>query len=252
MFQQDLDMEKLRQVTGAVHHTESFGAVDGPGLRFVLFLQGCPLRCLYCHNPDALPFQGGEQWTVGQAVDHILRYKNFIKSGGVTFSGGEPLSQPAFVAAVSQLLHREGIHVAVDTSGCEPLSRARPAIDEADLLLLDIKAEEPALCLRLTGRAPTNAFLTLDYCESTGKPVWIRHVLLQGYTLDQALLESLAARLKPYRCIQRIELLPFHKLGELKWERLGRPYLLQDTPATSRVELEQAKALFTAQGFVVQ
>lgn len=246
------DTASLRQVKGVIHHTESFGAVDGPGLRFVLFLRGCPLRCLYCHNPDALPFSGGTLWTAGEALDHILRYKNFIKNGGVTFSGGEPLAQADFVAALSQLLHGEGIHVAIDTSGCEPLPYARHAIDEADLLLLDIKAADPELCRRLTGMDNANALLTLDYCESTGKPVWVRHVLLRGYTLDPAQWELLAQQLAPYRCIQRLELLPFHKLGEPKWEQVRMSYQLKDTPATTQEELAEAKAFFAARGFNVQ
>ncbi len=247
-----LDTAALRQVTGNIHHTESFGAVDGPGLRFVLFLRGCPLRCLYCHNPDALAFAGGTSWTAGEALDHILRYKSFLKNGGVTFSGGEPLAQPGFVAALSSLLREKGVHVAIDTSGCQPLDSARQAIDQADLLLLDIKAADPELCRRLTGMDNANALRTLDYCESIGKPVWVRHVLLKGYTLERDQWEQLAALLKPYRCIQRLELLPFHKLGEPKWEQARMTYQLKDTPATTREELEEAKAYFVSQGFQVQ
>lgn len=244
----------LSNVKGTVHHTETFGAVDGPGLRFVFFLQGCPLRCLYCHNPDAVPLSGGVEWTAGQAAREVLRYKSFIKSGGVTFSGGEPLLQAEFVRAVSALLHsgEERIHVAVDTAGCQPLAAVREAIDEADLLLLDIKANDADVSLELTGMDNHASFATLDYCEQTGKPVWLRHVLLRGYTLDRVQLEALARRLRPYRCIERIELLPFHKLGEAKWENMGRPYLLGDTPATTRQELEEAKRIFTELGFTVQ
>lgn len=242
------NIEELKNVTGFVHHTESFGAVDGPGIRYVFFLQGCSLRCLYCHNPDAIPPCGGARWTAEQVAREAVRYKNFIRDGGVTFSGGEPLMQPEFVRAATVLLHREGLHVAIDTAGAEPLEKTQGAIDEADLLLLDIKAVDPDICKRLTGRDSTNAFKTLDYCESIGKPVWMRHVLVQGYTLDDAQLKLLAHKLKPYKCIERIELLPFHKLGEPKWENLGRPYMLLDTPATTMAEVEHAKEILRQNG----
>lgn len=239
-------------VTGQVHHIETFGAVDGPGLRCVVFLQGCPLRCLYCHNPDALPRDGGAVWTAEALARELVRYKSFIRDGGVTFSGGEPLLQAEFVRTVSDLLHREGLHIAVDTAGCLPPDSVRGAIDEADLLLLDIKAVDPLVCRELTGMDSRNALLTLDYCERTAKPVWIRHVLLRGYTLDEARLRGLAELLLPYRCIERIELLPFHKLGEPKWETVALRYTLRDTPATTSQELEWAKRIFRDNGFTVQ
>lgn len=248
-----MDNATLQNLTGSVHHIETFGAVDGPGLRCVVFLQGCPLRCLYCHNPDAIPRSGGTVWTAGDLAREILRYKNFIHGGGVTFSGGEPLLQADFVRAVSILVHRQGIHVALDTAGCQPLQEAvRGAIDEADLLLLDIKAADPETCRKLTGLDNRNALLTLDYCEQTGKPVWLRHVLVGGYTLDEGQLVRLAKLLEPYSCIERIELLPFHKLGEPKWETSPLPYTLADTPATTRQELEWAKGIFQERGFTVQ
>ena len=242
----------LKSVQGFIHHTESFGAVDGPGIRFVFFLQGCSLRCLYCHNPDAIPMQGGESWTAERVATEAYRYRNFIKDGGVTFSGGEPLFQAEFVWAATALLHAQGFHVAIDTAGQVSLSKSQKAVDAADLLLLDIKAEDTEVCKRLTGQGNESAFALLDDCEKKQKPVWIRHVLLRGYTLEDSQLEKLAQRLKPYRCIERIELLPFHKLGEPKWENLKIAYQLQDTPATTRKEHEHAKEIFQAYGFAVQ
>lgn len=241
-------IEKLKSTAGFVHHTESFGAVDGPGIRYVFFLQGCSMRCQYCHNPDAIPACGGARWTAGQVAAEAARYRNFIKGGGVTFSGGEPLLQAEFVRAASVLLHREGLHVAIDTAGAEPLEKTKAAIDEADLLLLDIKAIAPAMSKRLTGRDNANTFKTLDHCESIGKPVWIRHVLLHGYTLDDRQLALLAQKLRSYTCIQRVELLPFHKLGEPKWDNLGWAYKLRDTPATTRAEVEHAKEVLQRNG----
>ena len=242
----------LRKVHGNIHHTETFGTVDGPGIRYVFFLQGCPLRCLYCHNPDSLSSHGGTSWTAGQIADEALRYRSFIRSGGVTFSGGEPLIQPEFVTAAIRLLHHEGIASAIDTSGSENPQRAKAALDAADLILLDIKAFSPELCTTITGHGNHNAFATLDYCDSIGKPVWIRHVLLQGYTLDEAELAPLAKYLAAYSCVKRIELLPFHKLGEPKWAAIEKSYLLADTPATTREQVAWAKSFFTANGLKVQ
>lgn len=244
---------RLREIPGRIHRTESFGAVDGPGIRFVFFLQGCPMRCLYCHNPDAVTKNGGEIWTAGRAVDESLRYKNFIKKGGVTLSGGEPLLQPEFVTATARLLREKGLHTALDTSGCMNVAAPKitTAIDSVDMLLLDIKAARQETALELTGHGLDNAFATLEYCEKTQKPVWIRHVLVHGYTLDMAHLAALADRLVPYTCIERIELLPFHKMGEPKWETVDMPYRLADTPATRKEEMEDAKAVFAARNLPV-
>ena len=245
---------ELRKVPGTVHNTESFGAVDGPGIRYIFFLQGCPLRCLYCHNPDAIPGSGGTIWTAEKAAKEVMRYKSFIKSGGVTFSGGEPLLQPEFVYAAAVLLRDEGISTAIDTSGSQnPENPAvRKAIDAADLLLLDIKAWNSEVAVALTGKDTKNALATLEYCESTQKPVWIRHVLLSGYTMDDGQLSAMADCLTTYKCVDRVELLPFHKLGEPKWQEMGKNYLLGDTAATSKAQAERAKAVMSARGLRVQ
>ena len=245
---------ELRQVTGRIYHTESFGAVDGPGIRFVIFLQGCPLRCLYCHNPDAIPASGGICRTAGQMVDEAMRYIGFIKKGGITFSGGEPLMQPDFVRASALLFKDEGLNTAIDTSGCmaPTVPAIRAAIDSADMLLLDVKAADNETAVKLTGRDLVNTFATLDYCESTGKTVWVRHVLVAGYTLAPEHTEQLARRLEHYRCIERVELLPFHKLGEPKWDKVDMDYQLTDTPPTNERQIENARQLLTAYGLRVQ
>jgi len=246
--------EQLKSVSGAVHKTESFGAVDGPGIRFVFFLQGCRLRCLYCHNPDAIPAAGGTVWTAERVVKEVMRYKAFIKSGGVTFSGGDPLLQPQFVRAAGLLLKEQGISTAIDISGSQSPeeSAVRQAIDASDLILLDIKAWNNETAAALTGADIKNALATLDYCERTQKSVWIRHVLLTGYTLDDGQLGAMADYLAGFRCVKRVELLPFHKLGETKWERLGRRYLLGDTPATTKAQTEHALSIMAARGLQVQ
>lgn len=248
----DQQRQLLRSEHGVVHHTETFGTVDGPGIRFVLFLQGCPLRCLYCHNPDSIPVKGGYSVNAGVMTEQILRYRNFIKSGGVTFSGGEPLMQPVFVSAVEQLLLEQGITSAIDTAGMLLTKDVRQAVDYAELILLDIKAYDSEMAYKLTGRDNKLSFDMLDYCEKNGIAVWVRHVLLRGYTLDERQLKALAEKLTEYKCIQRIELLPFHKLGEPKWEETCFDYKLKDVSATTKDETEWAKQIFLEQGHEVQ
>lgn len=236
----------MAEVCGRIHSLESFGAVDGPGIRCVLFLQGCPLRCLYCHNPDTWNSAGGREVAASEIVSEIAGYRNFIRSGGVTLSGGEPLLQASFAREVLRLCHREGFHTALDTAGSVALSAAEPVLAETDLVLLDIKAADPALCRELTGNDGANARALLRFCENVGKPVWIRHVLLPGVTLLPERLEALADFLTGFSCIRRVELLAFHKMGEYKWRELGLEYRLASTPPPSPEEVEAARALLLA------
>ncbi|MBP3447899.1 MAG: pyruvate formate lyase-activating protein [Clostridia bacterium] len=229
---------------GYIHSVETFGAVDGPGLRYVVFFQGCPLRCLYCHNPDSWKMAEGEKKTDTELLSDILEYKSFIKRGGVTFSGGEPLAQPTFLLSLIRKCKKHGLHTAIDTAGSIPLEISRSIISEADMLLLDIKTLDEALYPELTGQTIHNNLETLDFCEEIGKPVWIRHVLVPGYTLVEERMKKLAAYLKKYSCIQKVELLPFHKLGEYKWEQLGHPYKLLDVPVPTEEEMALAKKIF--------
>ncbi len=232
---------------GFIHSVETFGAVDGPGLRYVVFMQGCPLRCLFCHNPDSWKMQEGTKKTDTELISDILEYKNFIKRGGVTFSGGEPLVQPMFLRSMLRQCRKHGLHTAIDTAGSVPTELSGPAICEADLILLDIKTLDEELYPELTGHTIHNNLATLQYCEDIGKPVWIRHVLVPGYTLVKERMEKLAAYLKRFSCIKRIDLLPFHKLGEYKWEELGIPYKLYDTPVPTEEEMAMAKEIFGLQ-----
>lgn len=242
-------------IVGRIHSTESFGAVDGPGIRYVVFLQGCPLRCLYCHNPDSRPCSTGAEktMTVDELMERILSYRNFIRSGGVTLSGGEPLWQPQFCLEVIERCHANGLHVAVDTSGVmDPQApQIRAVLETADLLLLDLKAMDPQLCRRLTGQDNARALQTLRLREELELPVWIRHVLVPGYTLDFSELEKMAAFLKHFSCVQQVELLGFHKMGEYKWKELGEEYQLYDTPSPTSQEMAQAKEIFVRHGLKV-
>lgn len=233
----------MENVIGYIHSVESFGALDGPGVRYVLFLQGCPLRCLFCHNADTWNPDDGKTITAGELVKQILQYKNFIQRGGVTLSGGEPLMQPEFCRAVALLCRREGLHVAIDTSGGIPLKRCSEAIDAADMLLLDIKDIDREDCVRLTGHGNENAMDILNYCDFSGKDVWVRHVLVPGYTLDTYKLLRLGRVLSWYSCIKKVELIPFHKMGEYKWDYVDLEYKLKNTPAPAPEQVEQAKEI---------
>lgn len=231
-------------MTGRIHSTESFGTVDGPGIRFIVFFQGCPLRCRYCHNPDTWAPGAGRRASAGELMREIESCRNFICDGGVTLSGGEPLLQPEFALALLRECRAAGFHTAVDTAGSLPLDKTRAVIDAADLLLLDIKALDPGLCRRLTGQGPENTLATLDYCEKTGRPVWIRHVIVPGWTLEPGLLRALARFLKGYACVERADLLPFHKMGEHKWGACGMEPPLASVPAVTPEQLAEARRVF--------
>ena len=191
--------------------------MDGPGIRFVIFLQGCPLQCKFCHNPDSWDFAYGKKMDVDFIMEQILSYRNFIKNGGVTISGGEPMMQPEFVKAILDRCREHGVHTAIDTSGAVALNRCKEVIDAADMLLLDIKDIDSDDCRKLTGMGNENAFAVLDYCESIHKPIWIRHVVVPTLTLHWDKLERLANKLSQYSW-------HFRKLScfrFIKWESIS-------------------------------
>lgn len=229
---------------GRIHSFESFGAVDGPGVRYVIFFQGCPLRCKFCHNPDTWDFSAGTEYTADELVQKILPFRPFYRGGGgVTLSGGEPLAQHAFAAELIGKLHENGIRTAVDTSGAVPLSVCRDAVDAADMLLLDIKSIDPAVCRDITGSADCleNEKALLAYCEERKKPVWVRHVVVPGLTLDREKLRQLADYLRGFACVEKIEPLPFHKMGEPKW--VPELYTLAATRPPTPEEMAEAEKI---------
>lgn len=229
---------------GYIHSYESFGAVDGPGIRFVVFLSGCPLQCLYCHNPDTWVQNTKNKITADELIAKVLPYKNFISSGGVTISGGEPLLQAEFCEEFILKCKKNNLHTAIDTSGAISLDISKKAIELADLILLDVKDIDEEDCIKLTGKSNKNTFATLEYCEQIKKPVWIRHVLLPQYTLKRDKLERLAEYLKGFSCIEKIELLPYHVMGKYKWEELCMPYALDGIEPPTNEEVAEAKAIF--------
>ncbi|NMA65361.1 MAG: pyruvate formate lyase-activating protein [Clostridiaceae bacterium] len=226
---------------GYVHSIETCGTVDGPGIRYVIFFQGCPLRCKYCHNPDSWKVNAGQKYSVNHLMEDILRYKNFIKSGGVTLTGGEPLMQADFAAGILKECKRHGIHTAIDTSGAIPLSTCKNAVDEADLVLLDIKSIDTFKCKDLTGKGNEDALKFLDYCEKTEKEVWIRHVVVPGITENYDDIEEMGKYLSNYKVISRIEILPFHKMGEYKWKELGLDYELEKILPPEKESIKKIK-----------
>lgn len=229
-----------------IHSLESFGTVDGPGIRFVVFLQGCPLRCRFCHNPDTwdahrdVPYN----WTPQELLDEVLRYKAFIKSGGVTCTGGEPLLQARELTEFFRLCRAKGIHTCLDTSGAVWNEAVRELMAETDLVLLDIKAFDEDLHKHITGLSRTNNQHLLDYLEAQHKPTWIRHVVVPTLTDDDARLHALAAHISRYTCVERVEVLPYHTMGVHKYEALGIPYPLDGVEPLSRERTDNARAIF--------
>lgn len=220
-----------------IHSVETGGTVDGPGIRYVLFLQGCPLRCVFCHNPDTWNGIHSRELDATEIVNEIKRYTPFFKfsGGGVTISGGEPLIQPDFLIELLTLLKAENIHTAIDTCGYVNIDeKIEKIVELADMLLIDIKHADPDEHISITGKSANKPRQFLEYATSKKKRIWIRCVLIEGKTATSAYSKILADYLTPYvDKIERIELLPYHTMGVSKWEKLGIKYPLVDYPATS-------------------
>ena len=231
---------------GRIHSEESFGTLDGPGVRYVIFLQGCPNRCIYCHNPDTWATIGSRESSVEEIMQRITSCRNFITSGGVTISGGEPALQQEFTLELLKACKKENLHTALDTSGCMPIENMQPLLDAADLILLDVKASNRELTTKISGNPLLydRVLATLEYCEKTNKPVWIRHVLIKDLTLVKDNLIELAQLLKPYKCIEKVEFLGFHTMGFFKWEELKMENPLLNSPAISDDKVKAAEKIF--------
>lgn len=228
---------------GQVHSLESMGLVDGPGIRTVVFLQGCALRCRYCHNPDTWAADGQAQsMTPRQMVERLVRFKPYYGSrGGVTFSGGEPLLQPEFLAETLALCHEAGIHTCLDTAGCG-LGEYGAILAHTDLILLDVKHYDPEGWQQVTGSSMEPFRRFLEAAQRAAVPLWARHVVVPGLTDGEAHLAGLEAYLKRLKHIQRVELLPYHTLGVHKYASLGLPYPLEGVPPMDGAALEQWNA----------
>lgn len=233
---------------GFVHSVETCGTVDGPGLRYVLFLSGCPLRCQYCHNPDAQGKPCGETRTAGEVLEDVLKYKKFLKKGGLTISGGEPLMQPDFVHAVMAGAKKAGIHTALDTSGFVGHKACDAILDNVDLVLLDIKSWSPMTHKFVTGVCIDPTIRFARRLAELNRPAWIRFVLVPGLTDNERNIAGLAEFVATLPNVERMEILPFHKMGEDKYRRNGIPYQLTHTPAPTDAEVDRARQIFADYG----
>ncbi|MBQ9212755.1 MAG: pyruvate formate lyase-activating protein [Bacteroidales bacterium] len=231
---------------GKIHSIETFGTVDGPGIRFVVFLQGCPLRCLFCHNPDTWNVNAPVKYEMSEdeLFKEMKRYKSFIKSGGVTFSGGEPLMQADFVENFFRICKENSFHTTLDTSGYIFSEKVVNVLNYTDLVLLDIKTLDANLHEKYTSKPLDNTLKFLDYLEKISKPVWIRHVVVPTYTDDDEKLSLLANFLKKYSVVQKVELLPFHTLGFFKYENLGITNPLKHLEDLSDDRIKNARNIF--------
>lgn len=220
--------EKDLRYYAKVHSIESFGTVDGPGIRFVLFLQGCHLKCKYCHNRDTWDINLGNYISLENIFDKIIRCKNYITPrGGVTVTGGEPLLQAKFIAELFAKLKKEGIHTCIDTSGMIALTDdVKSALSLTDLVLLDIKHIDENKCKDLVGFSNKLELNFARYLSDNNIPIWIRQVLIPGITDDKTDLLKLREFVNSLKTVQKIEFLPYHNLGEFKWKKLGLEYPL--------------------------
>lgn len=235
-----------KKIMGKIHSFETFGAVDGPGIRFVVFFQGCSLRCKYCHNRDTWAVNSGIKYSTNELVAKILRYKNYftISGGGVTLSGGEPLLQQDFLLELLPNLKKHDIHIAIDTSGNFPITeKMKKIIDLADLFLLDIKCINDDICKELVGASNKLELEFAKYLSNINKDMWIRQVLIPGITDNEEDLLKLKAFLSSLNNIKKIEILAYHDLGRFKWENLGCNYELDDVPNATKEDVSRAKKI---------
>ena len=238
---------------GKVHSMESFGSADGPGVRFLIFLQGCNMRCKYCHNPDTWKTSGGQEMTAQEILNKAIRYKAYWKNnGGITVSGGEALLQIDFVLELFKLAKAQNINTCLDTSGSvfsfdEPfISKFNELMQVTDLFILDIKQIDDEQHKQLTGRSNANILAMARYLADNHKDMWIRHVLVPNITDDDNLLHKLRKFIDTLSTVKRVEVLPYHTLGVFKWQELNIPYSLDDINPPSAERIENAKQILGA------
>lgn len=236
-----------------IHSWELVTAVDGPGTRLTIFFSGCPLRCLYCHNPDTMLARDGQDVELDALLARIKRYRTVFKAsgGGITLSGGEVLQQPQFAARLLHETKRMGIHTTIDTSGFLGRNVTDQMLEDIDLVLLDVKSGNEETYHRVTGRtlAPTIEFG--DRLAANGTEIWGRFVLVPGLTDAYENVEQVADIMARWSSLSRVEVLPFHQMGADKWEALGRTYELADTKPPSLELLERARNQFRSRGLTV-
>ncbi len=225
-------------MNGYVHSLQSMGTVDGPGVRAVLFTEGCPLRCAYCHNPDTWEMKKESLVSAEETSGKILRLYPYIKNGGVTFSGGEPCVQAEFLYETALLLKEKNLHIALDTSGCILDEKTKKLLSAVDLVLLDIKMTSEEDYEKHIGGSLEKTLLFLSYLEKEGIEAWIRHVVVPGINDTENDIKRLKELISPFSCITKTELLPFRTLCLEKYENMGIDFPLKDTPQMDRERLK--------------
>lgn len=259
---------------GKIHSLETFGTVDGPGVRFVVFFQGCPMRCQYCHNPDTWKIEDGEEMSADEIIDRFERNRSFYQTGGITATGGEPMLQIDFLTELFTKAKAKGIHTCLDTSGImfpkkyigteqisereisltgisenmasDRMEKIEQLMPVTDLVMLDIKHINDEEHQKLTGQSNSNILAFAKYLDSIGKPVWIRHVVVPGITFDEKELTELGLFLKTLHNVEKLEVLPYHSMGKVKYDNLGMDYVLKDTPQLTKAEAKEAEHIIRA------
>lgn len=245
--------EEMQELKGYVHSLESFGSVDGPGVRYVIFLTGCAMRCQFCHNPDTWNMQAGTLYTADELLKQALRYRTYWgNEGGITVSGGEPLLQIDFLTELFKKAKEQGVHTTLDTSG-NPFTREEPFFGKmqelmkyTDLVMLDIKEIEDEKHQLLTGHTNANILDMARYLDEMKKPVWIRHVLVPERSDFDEDLEKLHAFIETLGNVEKIEVLPYHTLGAYKWKELGMEYPLEGIDPPTMERIDHAKKILHA------
>lgn len=233
-------------MVGKIHSFESFGTVDGPGIRFVIFFKGCPLRCLYCHNPDTWTFENSQEYSVDEVIAKSMKYKNYWgDKGGITLTGGEPLLQIDFIIELLKKYKELGVNTALDTSGAlfeiVEQSKFDELIKYVDLFLLDIKHIDNNEHIKLTGKTNQNILKFARYLSDNNKDMWIRHVIVPGINLEKDYLIRTKKFIDSLKTVKKIEILPYHTLGINKYSKLGLEYKLKDTRVPTKDEIKLAK-----------
>ena len=242
-----MEEEKDVQYYAKVHSFESFGTVDGPGIRYVIFLQGCHLRCKYCHNRDTWDIKGGSYKSLDEIFEQIKRYKPYFKSsnGGVTVTGGEPLLQVKFLIELFRNLKKAGIHTCIDTSGMVNLTEdVKKLLKLTDLVLLDIKHINSEKCKELTGHDNKKELEFARYLSQNGIPMWIRQVIVPGITDDEKDIITLKEFVKKLKTVEKVEFLPYHTVGKYKWKELGEKYEIEDIRNATQEDIKRVKSIF--------
>lgn len=242
--------EKDLRYYAKVHSVESFGTVDGPGIRFVLFLQGCHLQCKYCHNRDTWDMKGGSYKSLDDIFNKIMNYKNYIfPNGGVTITGGEPLLQAKFIFELFSKLKEQHIHTCIDTSGMVALTEdIKKVLSVTDLVLLDIKHIDDEKCKNLVGKSNKLELEFAKYLSDNNIKMWIRQVLVPGYTDKEEDLLNLKKFLSSLKTVKKLEILPYHDMGKYKWENLGCKYELEGVRLATQQDVARAKDILGSIG----